>query len=162
LRVEVPAAVISPSPSPELLLQPEPEPEPEPEHEYTDPPQHNACADPTVSLIVSAAIGDLTEVRWLLQAGEANISGVGSADVSLRSSHVEIGMTALHSAARYGHTTVVSLLLEAGADWRQLDDRGWIAMDWAREAGADDAGAVLGAWAASAELREEMERHRVV
>jgi hypothetical protein len=58
---------------------------------------------------------------------------------------------------------VVSLLLEAGADWQKTDCAGRTALDWAKEGGEGDgsvdAAAVLGAWAASAELRDEMARH---
>lgn len=67
-------------------------------------------------------------------------------------------------AQRFGHTAVVSLLLEAGADWQHKDCTGRTALEWAKEGeendyGTDDAAAVLGAWAASVELQDEMARH---
>ena len=69
-----------------------------------------------------------------------------------------------HLAQRFGHTTIVSLLLEAGADWQHEDCTGRTALEWAKVneenvKGAEDAAAVLGAWAASVELRDELARH---
>ena len=66
------------------------------------------------------------------------------------------------SIQRFGHATVVSLLLEAGADWQHKDCAGRTALEWAKESdvnGAEDAAVVLGAWVASMELRDEMARH---
>lgn len=65
---------------------------------------------------------------------------------------------------RFGQTAVVSLLLEAGADWQHTDCTGRTALDWAKEGdanvnGTEDTAVVLGAWAASVELRDEMARH---
>ena len=67
---------------------------------------------------------------------------------------------------RFGRTAVVSLLLEAGADWQHTDCSGRTALDWAKAGNADDNGTedaavVLGAWAASVELRDEMARHTI-
>jgi hypothetical protein len=65
---------------------------------------------------------------------------------------------------RFGHTTVVSLLLEAGADWKHTDNSGRTALDWAKDGAegghsSEDAAVVLGAWVATVELRDEMARH---
>ena len=65
---------------------------------------------------------------------------------------------------RFGHTAIVSLLLEAGADWKHTDSSGRTALDWAKEDDGgghrtEDAAVVLGAWVASMELRDEMARH---
>ena len=115
------------------------------------------CEGDRVSAAIAASQGNVAEVQHLLAAGvDANCVLAGEQ------------MCPLSCAACHGHPAVVSALLSAGADWKQTDSSGKTALGLA-QAGAAEAGqsasswqeviAILGAWAAQAELREEMNRH---
>jgi len=73
-------------------------------------------------LIEQAIDGDADFVELLLAAG----SDVNAKNV--------FGGTALHYAARNGHTAIVELLLAAGADVN-AQDSGWTALQWAARNG---------------------------
>eukprot|EP01047_Picozoa_sp_COSAG01_P039080 COSAG01_NODE_3210_length_6414_cov_54.271417_2_plen_277_part_00 len=127
---------------------------------------------PDQRLIQAASSGDVAEVQRLLGSG-------ADVDALLEPG----GPSVLSWAARSGHALVLTVLLEAGADWRYTDQGGRSAADWGRlerdaatapplgtgrsagggggacKGSCADALAVLGAWSAQAELREEMERH---
>ncbi|MEW5925833.1 MAG: ankyrin repeat domain-containing protein, partial [Candidatus Zixiibacteriota bacterium] len=66
------------------------------------------------ALVTAASEGSLVEVLKLLAKG-ADINHVGD---------LEGGMTALQSAAKYGHADLVELLINKGADIEAKDNDG--------------------------------------
>ena len=114
--------------------------------------QAAVAAEAAGALVAAARDGNTAEIARLLEAG-ADIDAAAEPDTP-----GPLGVAALH-----GQTAAVTQLLEAGADWRAADTGGHTAVDWAHQGSAEgcpDAAAVLGAWGAEAELREEMERHQ--
>ena len=90
-----------------------------------------------------------------LIASGVDINGIADQFADpMRASHGET--TALIAAAAHGQTSVVTQLLQAGADWELRDAAGKSALERAE---GEDTAAVLGAWIAEAELRAEMDRH---
>ncbi|KAH7467027.1 Ankyrin-3 [Phytophthora ramorum] len=88
---------------------------------------YNSAADVNVRLsplLAASMNGHVNIVRLLLDHGAAvnqqviTIAGSGSSTSSVTSSE---GSTALLLAARYGHDSVVTLLLERGADYSLVD-----------------------------------------
>lgn len=63
-------------------------------------------------LMQAAATGQISVLEVLIR---------NNAQFNLKTKH---DRTALHYAARYGHAEAVQRLLDAGADWSSLDDRG--------------------------------------
>ena len=140
-----------PQRQPEPEPEPELEPEPEQEEELEEPEPRLAGIE---GLVTAAAAGDGREVERLITSG-VDMNGIADqfADPT-KASHGET--TALIAAAAHGQTSVVTQLLQAGADWELRDAAGKSALERAE---GEDTAAVLGAWIAEAELRAEMDRH---
>ena len=130
--------------------------------------------EPTASSLVAAAeAADEKEVQLLLAAGvdidAVSASGATALQVAVKrngAAMVELLVKAgadveladadtsfppLLVAAGSGYSEVISVLLEAGADWtRQTGGTGETALDWARLRGKHDAAAALERWAVAA------------
>ena len=84
-------------------------------------------AQPALSMTAAAFWGHAHVIRKLLGPWGMPVEGVDYA-----------GDTALHDAARFGHTEIVGLLLDAGANPIRPNKDGFSALDLAEEHGKAD------------------------
>jgi ankyrin repeat protein len=102
------------------------------------------------------------DIHAAAEAGDlAQVSEILATHIDLLSAQNEQGLTPLHLAARRGHSEVVELLLDRGAELEQTDDRGFTALLYAASSRSldlvrllVDRGADVGVVAAMPPVRE--------